>query len=160
MAVRAHTLPLKDSTLLQRIVARTPWSLTAAPWWLEANGIASCPAELASVETLYFATTPEGAVWCLSKDEQAAAVPLKPRVWSENMAVLRAAAIEGAGVAGLPNYIVAEPLRNGLLVPVLPGWTLPTSNLSTLTPPRVQSSRLTKAFSDFIAQELRRTTVP
>ena len=162
LAVRAHSGPLKNSILLQRVVARTPWSLTASPEWIAANGAPTMPEDLAGAATLVFGQYGESATWSLREGAgaQPILVPLGPRLVSADMATLLTAAIHGGGITGLPDYIVAEPIRRGLLVPVLPGWMLPPSSISTLSPPRPQSSRLAKAFSNFLAAEMRRTTGP
>lgn len=160
LAVRAHSDPLKDSILLQRIVARTPWSLTASPDWVAANEVPSSPQALATAPTLVFAQYGEAASWTFHEAAEGGdvRVTLAPRLISADMATLLAAAVHSAGITGLPDYITAEPLSRGLLVPVLPGWVLPASNISTLSPPRPQSSRLAKAFSDFLSTEMRRAT--
>lgn len=156
LALRAHALPLKDSSLLQRIVARTPWCLMASPEWLARNGTPTSPDHLSAASCLYFATSPEGASYTFTRGEEIATIILTPRLWSEDMAALRAACLEGGGVTALPHYLVAAEAATGRLVEVLPEWRLPVTNISTLTPPRLQSSRLTKAFSDFLARELRK----
>ena len=160
LAVRAHSAPLKDSILLQRIVARTPWSLTASPDWVAANEVPDTPEKLSAAATLLFGQYGESACWTLHRSggSEEVTVSLSPRLVSADMATLLTAAIHSAGITGLPDYIVAEPVRRGLLVPLLPGWILPPSNISTLSPPRPQSSRLAKAFSDFLATEMRKAT--
>ena len=55
VGLRAHGGPLKDSSLVQRVVARTPWSLAAAPSWLGKRGMPATPEQLRPLETLYFA---------------------------------------------------------------------------------------------------------
>lgn len=158
MGVREHAAALKDSTLLQRIVARTPWCLTAAPDWLARNPAPTAPAELADVSMLYFSTSLEAPSLLFNQGTDICEVKLAARMWSNDMAAIKVAAIESGGIAALPRYIVASALRSGLLVPVLEDWALPVTNVSILTTPRRQSSKLTKTFSDYLAAHLKQVT--
>ncbi len=154
MAVRGHIGALKDSTLVQRVVARTPWSLSASPDWIQGHGTPATPQELQSDRVLFFSGQPGTPVLKFRREAEEVAVPLSPRLASDDMATLRDSAIAGGGIACLPDYISSGLVKAGRLVPVLPDWSLPTSSISVLTPPRAQSSRLTRAFSDFLAREL------
>lgn len=158
MGLRAHGTSLKETTLLQRIVAQTPWCLAASPALMAAAGPVSDPRELGGRETLFFATSNAEPVWSLLKDSVQILVRLSPRLWSDDMATLRIAAIEGAGIVALPAYILAPALRSGQLVTVLADWCVLKSAISILTPPARQSSRLAKAFSDYLAAEFASVT--
>ncbi len=155
VGLRAHGAPLKDSSLVQRVVARTQWSLAAAPPWLGKRGMPATPDQLRPLETLYFAAAPGEPHWLLCRrQEEPVYLPLTPRLWSNDMATLRQAAIDGGGVVGLPSYVLGPAVRSRQLAPVLPGWTILVSSISVLTPPKRQSSRLARQFVDFLAHEL------
>ena len=156
MAVRGHIGPLKDSTLLQRVVARTPWSLAASPGWIDTHGAPTAPGELPAEELLCFSPAADYAPWKLGAGEDAVTVVMRPRLLSDDMVTLRDAAIVGAGITCLPTYVMASALRAGQLVPLLPEWPPRPSSISVLTPPKLQSSRLAQAFSDFLAREMPR----
>jgi DNA-binding transcriptional LysR family regulator len=158
MAIRGHVAPLKDSTLIQRVVARTPWSMAAAPGWIAAHGSPATPAELAKSALLHFATSADQPNWTLRSGDAVMQVYFEPRLWSDDMASLRSSAIAGGGIVALPTYILAPALAAGRLVAVLTSWSLPVSSISVLTPPKAQSSRLAAAFSDFLKAELPRQT--
>jgi DNA-binding transcriptional LysR family regulator len=160
LAVRAHSAPLKDSILLQRIVARTPWSLAASPEWVASNEVPKTPDQLSTATTLLFGQWGDNAAWVLHRKGncEELTVPLAPRLISADMATLLAAAVHSAGITALPDYILSEPVRRGLLLPIMSDWAPPASSISTLSPPRPQSSRLAKAFSDFLSKELRKWT--
>ncbi|MDB5552148.1 MAG: Transcriptional regulator, LysR family protein [Rhizobium sp.] len=154
VGLRGHSVPLKDSSLLQRIISRTPWSLAASPDFLKKNPAPAGPIGLAASQVLYFSPANVEPIWTLRKGELAIKVELSPRVSSEDMATLKIAAANGSGIVGLPTYILSPALKSGDLVPVLPDWQLTGSSISTLTPPARQSSHLTKSFTDFLAAEL------
>jgi DNA-binding transcriptional LysR family regulator len=158
LCLRAHSSPLKDSSLCQRTAALTPWSLAASPNWVMSNGHPSQPADLARLDTLFFTRSNEAAMWPLRKKDVEVKVALTPRLWSDDMAALRQAAIEGAGITSLPQYILQPALASGGLVPILLGWLTLVSNIIIVTPPRSQTSRLAATFSNYLVRELRSTT--
>ena len=76
--------------------------------------------------------------------------PSRPGVRS----VLANMAADGAGVALLPEFIVAEHLKTGRLVPVLPGWSSPQFWLMLYYPPYQKLPPRIAAFSDFFEREI------
>jgi DNA-binding transcriptional LysR family regulator len=154
VGIRAHSSTLKDSSLLQRVVARTPWSLAASPDYLLIKPALTEPAGLASARVLFFGSTNSELIWHLRCGDRTVDVDLTPCLACDDMAALKLAAIGGAGVVGLPTYIIDSALKQGQLVPILPDWRLTESAISIITPPKRQSSSITKCFTDFVAAEL------
>ena len=154
MTVRGHVGPLKDSTLMQRVVARTPWALAAAPIWLETHGVPEKPGDILIEETLCFSSTPDARSWILTRSGEEQLVHIAPRLISDDMIAIRATCIMGGGLACLPGYLMRTAFEAGDLVRLLPEWDMLASVISVLTPPKAQSSRLAAAFSDFLAAEL------
>ena len=156
MALRGYKGNLKDSTLIQRVVGRASWWMVASPDWLQKNGEPQTPEELPCKGVLCWSVTQECSSWELRNGEETREIALTPRVISNDMAALRASARAGGGVACLPAYVIRSALESGRLVRVLPEWEGETSTISVLTPPKLQSSKLASAFSDFLAAELAR----
>ena len=156
MALRGHVGTLANSSLLQRVVARTPWSLAASPQWIAVNGLAVSPEDIRPDQILCFTGIPEKTVLNLRSGERDESIPVRPRLVSDDMVTLRDSAIAGSGIVCLPSYVMAPSIRLGDLVAVLPKWSPPSSSVSVLTPPKAQSSRVAQAFSDFLAAELPR----
>lgn len=154
MTVRGHVGPLKDSILIQRVVARTPWILAASPRWIEVHGAPDAPDAIPPEETLCFSSGPECPAWTLGRADEERSVDVAPRLISDDMISLRTSAVANGGIACLPGYLLKSALEMGELIRVLPDWSAQTSNISVLTPPKAQSSKLAKAFSDFLAVEL------
>lgn len=157
MIIRGHFQPLRDSTLIQRVVARSPWRLAASPRWIAEHGTPATPGDILPGQVLSFSTEPEYPGWVLTSDEGGTSreevVRVSPRMISDDMFTLRAAAVAGGGIVCVPAHVLRSQLESGELVRVLPTWSQ-MSTISVLTPPKAQSSRLTAAFSDFLAAEL------
>lgn len=155
MTVRGHIGQLKDSTLIQRVVARTQWALAASPTWVEAHGgLPATPDDVLSNEALCFCQMPDWQAWSLTKDGTERRIALSPRLISDDMLSLRTSAIAGGGITCLPGYLLASAFLSGELVAVLPDWKCQSSTISVLTPPKPQSSRLAGVFSAFLAARL------
>ncbi len=80
-------------------------------------------------------------------------VGLRPPVLSTaQLEVLYAAAVNGMGVAGLPTFMVADAVRDGRLVRVLPQWHGGALQLYAAMPTRKHVPARTRAFMDFLVE--------
>lgn len=160
MAVRAHELALDDSTLISRVVARTPWSLAASPEWVSQSATVSAPEDLIGLDALYFGAVQGEPRWAFSRGGDKTVIRPSPRLRSDDMGMLKHAATESLGCVSLPTYVLRDALSAGRLVPLLRDWQMPVAAMSVITPPRRQSSRLAKTFSDYLAKNLPRLLEP
>jgi DNA-binding transcriptional LysR family regulator len=76
---------------------------------------------------------------------------------SNNAAMLRAAALDGIGIAVLPTWAVAEPLRAGALRRVLDVWEPPASTIYAVYPGNKLMSMKVRAFVDHLVRCFGRT---
>lgn len=137
MAIRAHTGPLPDSSLIQRRLAHAPWHLFAGPAYLERAGVPTSPEALDGHMGLKLGYKPERGSWSLrGPDGVTATVPYQPRLCSDDMVTLKDAATNGLGIVGLPAYICRDDASCGRLVRVLPEWTAGDAEISLLLPSR------------------------
>jgi DNA-binding transcriptional LysR family regulator len=142
---------LVDSSLVARRLAPCRLVACAAPAYLAARGMPQEPAELASHDCLSYAYAAEGDLWRFERDGRQEAVRVRGRVWSNNGDALYHAALEGLGILLNPTFIVGEALRDGRLVPVLPGWRVPDLTVNAVYPPNRFLPAKTRAFIDHLA---------
>lgn len=81
-------------------------------------------------------------------------VSFRPRLITDDMIVLREAAIEGLGIVSLPNYLGEQAVKDGLLVPILPDWSLPVGIMHMVYPYRRGLLPAVRVFIDFLAERL------
>jgi DNA-binding transcriptional LysR family regulator len=156
VAVRAHTEPLPDSTLVQRSLAPAPWLLFAGAAYLDANEAPQTPADLRSHPSLFMMRTGVAPVWRLrhaSAAKDHAVVPLMPRLLSDDMITLKRAAVAGRGVVALPGYVCRDEVRSGALRRVLPTWLAGDSTITALIPYRRGLLPSVRVFIDHLAAE-------
>ena len=94
--------------------------------------------------------------WTLwHEDGEEAVVDFKPRLAFSDLQVLLDAALDGAGIALLPQIHTREALSSGRLVHVLPAWRAPDSIVHMVYTSRRRMSPATRAFVEYVAKELR-----
>jgi DNA-binding transcriptional LysR family regulator len=65
---------------------------------------------------------------------------------------LAAAAVEGLGIAALPNFLIDSALALGLLVPIMPEYPLPDAGLYVVRPPGAQPSRKLRILTELLIE--------
>ena len=144
---------LVDSSLVARRLAPCRIVACAAPSYIAARGMPMQPADLAGHDCLSYAYAAEGDLWRFERDGRQESVRVSGRVWSNNGDALYHAALAGLGIVLNPTFITAEALRDGRLVPVLPGWAVPLLSVAALYPPTRFLPAKTRAFIDHLATQ-------
>jgi DNA-binding transcriptional LysR family regulator len=156
VAIRAHSDPLPDSTLVQRTLTPAPWFLFAGAAYLDANEAPQTPKDLKNHPSLFMMRTGVAPVWRLRHSSQAKGeviMPLTPRLLSDDMTALKQAAIAGLGVVALPGYVCRDDVRSGALRRVLPTWLADDSTITALIPYRQGLLPSVRVFIDHLAAE-------
>lgn len=103
--------------------------LVATPEHLQVRGEPRHPRELAAHEALGYWRPGEPAAWRFEplapapgEPEPPVTVPLRGALAANNSELLRAAALEGLGLALLPDFSAQAEVRAGRLKPLLPDW--------------------------------------
>ena len=155
VAIRAHTDPLPDSTLVQRSLTPAPWFLFAGSVYLDAKETPQTPQDLRSHPSLFMMRKGLAPVWRLrhSRKAQEVVMSLAPRLSSDDMIGLKHAAIAGLGVVALPGYVCRDEVRSGALRRVLPAWLAGDSTITALIPYRQGLLPSVRVFLDHLVAE-------
>jgi DNA-binding transcriptional LysR family regulator len=120
LALRVRAALTSDAALTMRSLGKSTRILVACPQ------IASQVARIEQLAALPALATDDGAdevEWHLEcEDGRTHVVRVVPRMGCADMIAVRNAAIDGAGVAILPDHVCREALAAGRLVRVLPAW--------------------------------------
>jgi DNA-binding transcriptional LysR family regulator len=155
LALRSHTGPLSDSTLVQRTLAPAPWFLFASPSYVEHHGMPLAPESLAGHDTLVMLRHNSPMTWKLKHPTHGEmVVPLKPRLAGNDIVTLKQAAQNGLGIVALPAYVAGEDVRSGLLQRVLPDWLAGDASITAVIPFRHGMLPSVRAFLDFLAERI------
>lgn len=145
---------LPDSTLFARAIAPVRQRLYAAPGYLRQAGLPDGPDDLTDHTTLGFALADHARIWALRhlKTDALTEIEIAPRMVLGNSLVLRDLLIAGKGIGTLPDFVAAEPLANGVLVPVLPDYALPDRQIFAVTGARLDANAAATAFVEMLRQ--------
>ena len=83
-------------------------------------------------------------------------VPVAGPFTSDNAEALRAATLGGAGIALLPAWAIADELRGGRLMPLMPDYPPPPSVIAAVYPSNRLMSARVKLFVDHLARHIGR----
>jgi DNA-binding transcriptional LysR family regulator len=110
---------LKDSSLIARRFIETRSNLWASPEYLKGLGNPTHPRDLANAA---FLAHPVLKTVTLTNGKSEFELPLDGRVDSDDLEVILALIVMGAGIAWLPDFLAGDAVRAGKLVRVLSHW--------------------------------------
>jgi len=148
---------LADSNLVARRLAPQHRLPVASPAYVARRGEPEAPEALAEHECLMFALQPADAwYWRRRGDGPLRNVAVRGSFRANDSEALLCAARLGMGIALLPTWLLGEDIREGRLVPLLPGreWAIapgPERAIWGIYPPKKTVSPKVRAFLAFFA---------
>ena len=147
--IRIGNLP--SSNLVAKSLCKTRYICCASPAFLEKHGVPSSPADLARFPCLSFLKPNSRQVrpWLFEKDgEKFQHIP-QMLVAMDHVESMIEAAKAGAGIVQHMSVSVAEPIRAGLLLPILEDWSTAGPDVSVLFQQKHHRAAKICAFVDF-----------
>jgi DNA-binding transcriptional LysR family regulator len=121
VAIRIGRLP--DSGLVARRIAPCRMTLCASPDYLKRHGTPRTPDDLQRAQRLAFSEAVSAGDWTLiDKKGRTFDINGPCRMSANNMQMLLAAALAGAGVAYGPTFVFGAPIARGELIALLPAY--------------------------------------
>lgn len=152
--IRSGALP--DSSLMSRRLGPFCFMLCASPEYFARKGVPRTPKDLAHHDCLRFRfpTTGKLQEWSFSGCSEADMVRLTPAFTCNNMEAILAAAIAGAGIAYMPDFLGRNAVASGALRRVLTDHISDAGQFSVVWPSSRQLSPKLRAFVDFVGRRL------
>jgi DNA-binding transcriptional LysR family regulator len=142
-----------SQALIVRRIGVSQMICCAAPAYLAEHAPPRTPADLAVHPCLTYAYSSEGNVWRFTDvDRRIHEVTVNGPAHANSGAMLSALAVAGVGVNLVPDFIVANDVRAGRLIRLLPGYTAPAIAINAAYPSRRHLSAKVRSFIDFLAQ--------
>ena len=156
LALRVRDNVSDDAELVARTIGSERVVLVAAPSFLDRVGRPAQPADLAHLPVLSYYEREQAQHWELTRtaDGEHVRVTVEPRLACGDFPVLVHAAIQGLGVALLPETTCALEVARGELEIVLPEWSAPYGILHFVYPSRRGLLPAVRAFIDFLVENL------
>ncbi|MFP3497544.1 LysR family transcriptional regulator [Pseudomonas sp. SIMBA_059] len=147
---------LVDSTLMARRLGPFRFVMCASPEYLRTHGRPETLTDLEHHPCLRyrFATTGKIMEWTLSANPAITQLRLPTAMTLNNMEAMLMAAIDGHGIAYMPDFLAREALARGQLETVLDGHSNDQGQFWALWPSSRHLSPKIRAFVDFAAARL------
>jgi DNA-binding transcriptional LysR family regulator len=150
--VALRTGVLASSSLIARKLAATRRVLVASPAFLRRHDAPRRIADLARLPCVVFGESLDDAVWRLSGPDGAHEIKVGGRISADGAYAAMQAVLAGLGLGLLPLALVAEELRAGRLVHLLPAYAV-EGGLYAVYPSNRHISTALRAFLDFAARK-------
>ncbi|MCZ4072069.1 LysR family transcriptional regulator [Agrobacterium sp. LMR679] len=155
LAIRVGSL--KDSRLIARRLADNRRILVASPDYLARHGQPEHPADVAGHSCLLFAYPGlSQSRWVLRADGEVAEIAVASGLSTDSGDALRTWCLAGLGISLREIWDVADDLRDGRLVHILPDWGEQASPINAVRARREPVPRRIGTFVEFLAKEWRR----
>jgi DNA-binding transcriptional LysR family regulator len=148
--------PQRSSSLVMRHLADWENLLCAAPAYLDRRGAPETPEDLAAHHFLMLPSWHHPADVLTGPDGRTHRLVVKARVVSNNQLSLKALTLAGLGLSMHVEPEISEELREGLLVRVLPDWSLPVLSVDAIMPPLSKQPAKVRCAVDLLRSYFRR----
>jgi DNA-binding transcriptional LysR family regulator len=150
--------PSVDSSLIAQKLVPVYHRVVASPRFLKRFGKPSTPAEISALDCLRLDLPGFRTHWKFrNKAHKLSEVAVHGSCLMSNALSLRAACLQGLGLALLPNWMIAADLANRDLIELLPEWDVTASNFDThawlLYPSRAFVPMKVRAVMEFFRSE-------
>ena len=153
LAVRIGPMP--ESTLIARRIGAIALVLCASPGYLSKRGKPGLIDELDEHDHVLFTPSSRTQAWTLTGPGDASYEFGRPaRFASNNFGSVVEVARAGGGIALISEFMVAEDIKRGTLVPVLPDWRTRPSDVHAVFPARQNLPPRLTLFIDHLAKSL------
>ncbi len=150
VAIRLGTL--QDSAYRAALIARFAIMPVASPAWLQRHPVSSLEA-LSEADWLVHTRLASPLRWELTGPDNAPArfeITRPPAIAADSAGALMTFALEGCGVALLPEWLVADALARGHLMRLLPAYRFPAQGVYAVYPDARHVSGKVRGFIDFL----------
>ena len=148
--------PRAAESFVSRNVATVEFVLVGSPAYVARRGAPRTPHELSAHEWIVHAPAGSAGKVTLRKGHASVMAHVRGRLSSNTAPANLAAALSGHGILVVPDFEVAEQLREGSLLRLLPGWTIDQRPLQLVFPPRRHVLGRVRAFAGFLAERFRK----
>lgn len=149
LSIRLSAPPTDKSTIWRKLCT-VPLRAVASPRLFDRSPVPQTPDDLEPRLCLSYGADDSPEVWNFRKGSVKRTVTAGTALRANNGDLLYALARDGVGIVVLPEFLVADGLKQGAVVPVLPDWSLPQLSLSLFYPPYETLPPLVATFSDFL----------
>lgn len=155
VALRVRSNLDDSGSLVIKNLGTTLAVLVASPQLLRRFGAPTVPEDLRNLPTLAMSAAEGRAAWHLvGPGGKTFELQHRPVCTADDLLVLKLAALYPLGMTVLPDYMCIEERSQGLLVPVLHGWSPPAAKVLAVFPSRRGMVPAVRRFLDFLGESV------
>ena len=139
----------EDSALRVKAFPPVLQNIYASPTYVEKHGLPAEPSDLREHSCIGYAQS-DFAIWNLKKEAQKKSVKLALHISVSDPIIRNQFAVDGLGIAQLPQWVALTDVEEGKLIAVLPGWQSEPLYFHALYAERSKMTPKIKVFLDFI----------
>ena len=145
---------LQDSDLVAQKIADSKLVLAASPAYLKKHEPLISPMQLEKHQWITFSLLPNPNEWVFKQKKQSKAVSVQGSIKTNSADAVRTLLVKGAGVSVLSHFIIADDLREGRLVELLPMYELGSAGIYLVCQSKQFKQLKLQLFMDFISQKI------
>ena len=155
VALRVRPTLDDSGSLVVKRLANSQALLVAAPSLLQERGRPESVEDLQKLPSIAMSAVDGRAVWYLQgPGGREFAVHLKPCFTADDLLTMKFAAVQGAGMTLLPDYMCRREMRAGELLEILPDWRPKPSIMHAVFPSRRGMVPAVRRFLDFLGENV------
>jgi DNA-binding transcriptional LysR family regulator len=148
LAVRS--LPVRDTSLIMRKLTSFRFTVCGAPSYLKRRGTPRQLSDLADHNCLIYSHSPWGNEWPFRGPKGPQMIPVHGNLQTNSPQTLRTAALNGLGLVFAPEFMSAQDIADGLIVPVLTKFSPPEHDINAYYPHRRLLSAKVRSLIDVL----------
>ncbi|WP_419798757.1 MAG: LysR family transcriptional regulator [Terasakiella sp.] len=148
LAIRIGRLP--DSSLIAKKVGSSRMVVCASPDYWQKHTKPTHPRQLEDMNCLIYTLSRNSGGWSYQENGKTHLVKIEGDVKANNGDIIRDMAVNGAGVAVSPAFIVGRELANGVLESVMEEYEVEPINIYAVYPHNRHLSAKVRLFVDFL----------
>ena len=139
---------LQDSSLIARRFASVRRLCVASPTYLANHGSPHHPRDLEDHNCIIYGRGGWFEPWIVDGPEGPMQINAKGNLHCNNGDLILAAAVEGAGIISMPDFIVWDTVKEGRLIPILEDYVFQEVGIYAIYPPNRHLSAKIHTFVD------------
>ena len=148
-----------DSSLIQRVLGKAQRVVCASPIYLALRGTPRIPEDLTEHNCLTVSNSSRTNRWRFTSGTGDHEIEVAGNLRSNSIEAIRAAALKGQGICLLPSLSVAEDLKTGRLLRLLPDYAAVEAAIQALYLGGRHLSARVRTFLDFVAKRIREADI-
>lgn len=144
----------EHSSLITRALTNQHDLVVASPTYMSAKPKLEHPDDLVSHDCLSYLSSGHKRLWRFTLEGKTIQIRPRARLSLDSGEALRDAAVSGAGLAFLPDYVVQQDLKDGRLISLLADYAAPPVPISIIYPSRRYLAPKVRRFVDLLVQNI------